>query len=234
MIVRRANAKGGGLTALYNAVKTSRAAYISFTAALYLMAMLISAPVAFSFMSFLTGSVLINPFETALLLFTFALLSLSIFADPERTYSEVSVRRDYTVYPLLTLKSSLPEIIARASAAAILAIALKILDVLGVFSGSVSHELPIYICLLITVFIEVFSVNIKFDCKGKEKRKCWHKVLLAYAILLSYLAITTQSFFVNVVPDIRLLYELLIIPAYIVLYFIAVLIAHFVSKKRKK
>lgn len=231
VIVRRANAKGGGLTALYNAVKTSRAAYISFTAALYLMAMLISAPVAFTFMSFLTGSVLINPFETALLLFTFAMLSLSIFADPERTYSEVSVRRDYTVYPLLTLKSSLPEIIARAVAAAVLAIALKILDVLGVFSGSVSHELPIYICLLITVFIEVFSVNRKFD--GKGKRKCWHKVLLAYAILLSYLAITTQSFFVNVVPDIRLLYELLIIPAYIVLYFIAVLIAHFVSKKRK-
>ena len=101
-------------------------------------------------------------------------------------------RRDYSLLPLNEITRRLPGLIARASVAVAISIAVKITDLLGVFGKDPVYTLPIYICLIISVLSEVFISNHIYAEKGQSKR-FWLKVLPAYLMLIRVSALCTEA-----------------------------------------
>ena len=154
--VRRAHANGGGVSSVLTAVRTSRSAYVSLAQSVVLFLMLMSTLVPFAVMTVLTGNILIDPIQMVLLSSTFALLSATVFAEFEQSSKILSAKMDFTRYPFETVRGAIPGMIARASVVAASAVAIKILDVIGVFGEKASYTLPIFVCIALTLFFEVF------------------------------------------------------------------------------
>ncbi len=233
VIVRRSNEKGGGVYSLFKAIRMSRGAYVSVAQSLLLFALLSVNLLTFSAMSVITGNILLDPLQTVSLAGVFAFLSCTVFSDSEQKLEIISVKRDYTLYPRMLLKSQIPAIISRISVAFIVAVAVKILDVIGVFGESPVYTLPIYISLLFTMCIEVLMLNLKHTKKGEGRSYCWLKVVISYAVLLGICALSTQypfttEFFKNGFGS----FEYLIIPGYMILYGIAILVTYIINKRR--
>ena len=235
VIVKRANENGGGIAAAFKTIKTARKAYVSFAQSLLLFALLMSSLLSFSIMTVLTGNILLDPLQTVTLAATFAFLSVTVFTRAEHVDGVLAKSRDFTRYPIDLVKRNLISIISRAAAAAVLAIAIKILDATGVFGDRTTYKLPIFICLLLTVFIEVFSLNRKFTKKGEGRSNCWIKVIVAYTVAIAIVAFSTQNVFSSdFYPNGLGSLEFLVIPAYIVLYVIAIAVVPMIEKKRNK
>ena len=166
---------------------------------------------------------------------TFAFLSVTVFTRAEHVDGVLAKSRDFTRYPIDLVKRNLSAIISRAAVATVLAIAIKILDAVGVFGDRTTYKLPIFICLLLTVFIEVFSLNRRFTKKGEGRSNCWIKVIVAYTVAIAIVAFSTQNVFSsNFYPNGLGSLEYLVIPAYILLYGIAIAIVPMIEKKRNK
>ncbi len=235
VIVKRPHGAGGGLTAIHHAVIMSRRAYLSFTQTLLLFSFLISGLVTFNIMSILTGTLFLDAWQTVSFSAVGSFMSITIFIDAEQKKELISARRDFTSYPTETYLSRLPSIICRIAAVVILTSAVKILEICGVFGDAPAYKLPICLCLLLTSFAEVFLLNHQYTVKGEGRRVSWLKFLSAYALLLSLCAVATQepfsdTFFKNGFGT----KEHLIVPAYIVLYIIALSVANLIEKARKK
>ena len=235
VIVKRFHENSGGMSSILNALKLSRGAYVSIAQSALLFVMLMSSLLTFSAMSVLTGNMLIDPLQAAVMSGVIALLSITVFNDAEHKGSILAQRRDFTLYPIELIKESLPGVIARASVAFAASVAIKILDAVGFFGEDATYTLAVFLCVLLTGFAEVFLINRRFTKKGEGRANCWLKVLLAYAILLSVCAVSTQApfidvFFENGIGD----KEFLIVPAFALLYVIALLIENLISKNRKK
>ena len=234
VIVKRSNENGGGVAAAFKAIKTARKAYVSFAQALLLFAFLMSSLLSFSIMTVLTGNILLDPLHTVTLAATFAFLSVTVFTRADHIDGVLASSRDFTTYPIDLIKHNIPSVIARAAVAAVIAIVVKILDVVGVFGDHATYKLPIFICLLLTVFVEVFAINRKFTKKGEGRSNCWIKVIVAYAVAIVICAFSTQNVFsTEFYPNGLGSLEFLVIPAYIVLYVIAMIVAPMIEKKEK-
>lgn len=235
VIVKRANENGGGVAAAFKAIKTARKAYVSVAQALLLFALLMSSLLSFCIMTVLTGNILLDPLQTVTLAATFAFLSVTVFTRAEHSDGVLARSRDFTTYPTDLIKRSIPSIISRAAVAAVIAIAVKILDVVGAFGDQTTYKLPIFICLLFTVFVEVFSLNRRFTKKGEGRSNCWIKVIVAYTVAIAICAFSTQNIFSSeFYPHGLGSLEYLVIPAYIALYTIAMIVAPIIEKKRNK
>ena len=233
VVVKRSNEKGGGVYALFKAIRMSRGAYVSVAQSLLLFTLLSVNLLTFSAMSVITGNILLDPLQTVSLAGVFAFLSCTVFSDSEQKLDAISVKRDYPLYPRMLLKRQLPAIISRASVAFIVAIVVKILDAVGVFGSSPTYTLPIYISLLFTMCIEVLMLNLKHTKKGEGRSYCWLKVVISYAVLLGICAVSTQypfteEFFKNGFGS----FEYLIIPGYMALYGIALLVTYIINRSR--
>ncbi len=234
VIVKRAHENGGGLTAILEAMRLSRSAYISFTQTMLLFLFLMSGLIPFTVLSVVTGTLFLDPLQTLALSAVFALMSVTLFTDSKQKQSLIEKGKGFIAYPARALSRRLPSVIARASVALVVSVAVKIMDVLGVFGERAAYTLPIYVCLLLTSFAEVFLLNLEYTEKGQGRRACWMKVIFAYALLLCFSAVSTQQPFAS-------LYfangfgtrEFLIVPGYLVLYAIALFVAHLVEKTRK-
>ena len=165
-----------------------------------------------------------------------AFLTTTVYSDSEQTLGVLSEKRSYTSYPLQLVKSALPALISRASAAFITSITILILGLCGVFGENPTYTLPVFISLVLTTFFEVFLINIKFTKKGQGRSYSWLKVIIAYGILILVCAVTTQyPFDVNeFYPNGYGQFEYLIVPLYVVLYFIGIGISKLIEKNRKK
>jgi hypothetical protein len=186
-------------------------------------------------MSVLTGNVLLNPIQTAVLSAVFAFLSVTVFAESEHKREIVIQNRDYTKYPIEIIRENIVGIISRASIGVIFAITVKILDILGVFGEKSVFTLPVYICLSLTLFAEVFIINKAYTKSGDARQHCWLKVTVAYAILIGLVGLTTysvfgQEFFPNGIGS----REFIAIAGYAVLYAMALAITDLITKKKKK
>ena len=165
----------------------------------------------------------------------FAFLSVTVFAESEHKRDIVTLDRDYTAYPVDIIKENFIGVIARASVGIILAIAVKILDALEVFGQGATFTLPIYICLSLTLFAEVFLINRTYTKKGDARRYCWLKVTVAYAILIGLVGLTTYSIFSQVFfPNGIGSTEFIVVAGYVVLYVVALVVTEFFTKKMKK
>lgn len=234
VIVKRVHEDGGGVYSLFEAIRTSRDAYISVGQSMLLFVLLMSGLLSFAAVSVMIGTVLLDPLQTVALASVFAFLSITVFTDEEQTDSVLSVKRDHSIYPYELIRSRLPDVIARAGVAALTAFVIKILDTAGVFGEDPTYTLPIFICLLFSLFAEVFFINRSHVRKGAGRSHCWLKVVVAYAILLGVCAVSTQvGFAEEFYPDGFGSFEYLIIPGYIALYFIGILISHIFKKRRK-
>ena len=233
VIVRRFNENCGGVSAIYNALKMSRGAYVAVAQSVLLFVMMMSSLLTFSAMSVLTGNMLLDPLQAAVLSAVIAIFSITAFTDVDQKSSVLAQKRDFTMYPIDLIKESLSGVIARVTVAVIAAVTIKILDALGVFGEDATYTLPVFICLMLTGFAEVFLNIRRFTKKGEGRANCWLKVLVAYAILLSVCAVSTQKPFIDVFFENGIgEKEFLIVPAYVLLYVIALLIERFASKNR--
>ncbi len=232
--VKRVHSNGGGIISLFKAIRMARGAYVSVGQSMLLFILLMSGLLGIVTVSVLTGTVLLDPLQTVALSSVFAFLSVTVFTDAELTDRVVSVKREYSIYPYELIKRSVPDIVARTSSAALTALVVKILDTTGVFGEDPVYTLPIYICLLFTLFSEVFFINRGFTGKGAGISYCWLKVVVAYAALLGVCAVSTIEPFVSTFyPKGYGSFEYFIIPGYIAVYFIGMLIANIFKKKRK-
>ena len=234
IIVRRAHSGGGGVYSLFKTVRMSRGAYLSVSHSILLFALLSVNLLTVCSMSVITGNVLLDPLQAVSLSSVFAILSATVFSDSEHKLSEISAKTEYRSYPKRILSSNIHALISRASVAFVTAITVKILDALGVFGENPAYTLPVYICLLITMCIEVLIISNKHTKKGEGRSYTWLKVIIAYGVLLSICAISTQQpfseeFFKNGFGS----YEYLIIPGYMIVYSIALLVSYIIGKKQE-
>lgn len=235
VIVNRSHENGGGIYSVFKAVRMARGAYVSIANSFLLFTYLISGLLTFSAMSIITGNMLLNSVQTVAIAGVLAFLTTTVFSDSEHTINVLSQKRDYTAYPLRLVLGGLPAIIGRASAAFITAVAVKILDVCGVFGDDPNYTLPIFVSLILTTFVEVFFINYEFTKKGQGRNYSWLKVMIAYAILLGVCAISTMyPFDAEFYPNGFGLLEYAIVPAYVLLYFLGIGIAKLIDNKRKK
>ena len=233
VIVKRSYENGGGVYSLFKAIRMARGAYVSVAQSILLFTLLFANLLTFCAMSVITGNILLDPFQTVSLSAVFAFLATTVFSDSEQKLDVISVNREYTKYPYMLLRARLHVVISRMSVAFVTALTVKILDLLGVFGESPAYTLPIYICLLLTMCFEVLIINSKHTKKGEGRSYTWLKVIISYAILLGFSAISTQDpfigeFFKNGFGS----FEYLIIPGYLMLYGIAILVCHFINKSR--
>lgn len=234
VIVKRSDERGGGIYALFKAIRMSRGACVSIAQSVLLFSLLSANLITICAMSVITGNILLDPVQAVSLAGVFALLSATVFSDSAQKLEIISVKRRYTEYPSKLIMTQLPAIISRASAAFIVAVAVKILDIIGVFGSTPVYTLPIFICMLLTMCFEVLIINRKYTKKGEERSYCWLKVVVAYAVLLGVCAVTTMmpfasEFFKNGFGSL----EYLIIPGYLAVYGIALLVSLIITKKRK-
>lgn len=234
LIVRRTHANGGGLNSVVRSIVSARAAYVSFSQSLLLFAMLLSTLLPIVVMSVLTGSYLLSAVQAASLSLVGALLSVFAFSDTLPKSEIIGSKIRFSSYPLDLLKSKLPSMIARALAMVLFGVAIKILDVSGVFGEDTAYEMAVYIALLLTVFSELFIILLNYSRKGEGRRRSWFKVILAYTVLLGVGALITQDVFVsrtlvNGIGD----SEFIVIPLYALIYFVGVLIGRYIEQKRK-
>lgn len=235
VIIKRYSETGGGISSILRALKLARGAYVSAAHSVLLFITLMCSLLTFSAMSVLTGNMLIDPLQAAFLASVIAIFSITVFADADPKNEILTQQRDYTLYPAELIKENLLGIVIRVSVTLIFCIIIKVLDILKVFGEKPAYTLPIYICIVLTGFVEVFLANRKFTKKGEGRASCWLKVLLAYALLLALCAVSTQKpfvdvFFKNGIGE----QEFLIVPAYVLLYIVAVWIKSMIMKKRKK
>ncbi len=235
VIVKRANDNGGGLYSVMRAIRMSRCAYVSLAQSMLLFAMLMSPLLVFSLMSVATGTIFLDPLMSVSLASVFAMLSITIFTNAEQKGTILSQKRDFTKYSADLLHSRFIGIIVRAGIAFVVSLSVSILGAAGVFGEHPTYTLPIFICLLLTLFAEVFMINITFTKKGEGRSNCWLKVIVSYGLLLGLCAISTQSSFTSEFFK----YgwggrEYFIILGYALLYAIALLVLRIIEKKSNK
>jgi len=235
VIVKRVNETGGGIPSVLKSIRVSRSAYVAITQAMQLFIMLMSILVTFSAMSVITGNVLLDPLQTTALSSVFAILSITVFSEAKHKNRILSGTKDFINYPIEMTVKRTPAIIARMITAASLAVAIKILDVVGVFGEKPAYTLPVFLCMCLTLFAELFISNYTYSKKSEVSSTSWLKVLVAYAVLLGICAVSTMYPFADMFYENGFgSFEYLIIPAYALMYAISLLIVHLIGKKRKK
>lgn len=234
VIVHRTNTNGGGLLAISNAIRRSRAAYISFAYSILFFAAVICSLISIAAMSAILGIQLINAVQACCLSLVFGVLSMSVFADAQPKLELLYSKKDFSLYPSKILSEKLPYIISRIGLSCVIAVTVKVLDVLGVFGAAPSYTMPIFISLLLIGAVELFIVNLDFTRRGEGRGRSFTRFLIAYAVVLVVGGVITQNFFAaELFPNGIGTLEFLIVPAFCILYPAVAFSVRAIEKKRK-
>lgn len=235
VIVKRANGKGGGLASVLSAVLAARSAYLSLAQSLLAFAFLMSNILPIVAMSVITGNTLLTSFQIAALVTVGAFMSFLSLSESDSKAELLCDKRDYLNYPTDIIKEHLLDIVVRVSVGVVSAIAIKVLDVFGVFGNNANYTLPVCICLLLTTFSELLTIIFRYTESGGVRKKCYLKLLTAYTLLLLCCAISTfPPFSSELLPNGFGSLEFIIIPLYLSVYTIAVTTLHVVRRVVKK
>ncbi len=229
--VKRSNSIGGGASALYSAFVNSKKAYLLFAQILVIFVLMALPAAFFAVLSPCFARVWLDPIQTAALASLCAIAAVVTASSFDLDVKKLSRSNSAVEYPLLLLKRSLPSIIASASTVLLSAIALTVLDAIGVFGERAAYSLPIYISLILTAVGEAIRASI-----SSSKRKKGILTVLIFAGVA--LAIGALGF----IPSLSKLYfpygyggfEYLLIPAFVIIYAIGAFVATLIEKKRKK
>ncbi len=235
VIVHRTHSRGGGLLAVANAVRRSRAAYISFAYSILILTALMSSLISVSAMSAVLGIQLINASQASCLALVFSMLSMTVFADSQPRYELLYSRKNFANYPTEIIEGKLLYILARVGLSCLFAIGIKALDLVGAFGENPSYTMPVFISLLLAGAVELFVTNLDFTRRGEGRRSAFVRFLIAYATVLLVGGIITQdAFAVELFPNGIGSLEFIIVPVFCVLYIATVLGAGAIEKSRKK
>jgi len=234
IIVHRTHEKGGGVLAIANTVKRSRAALIAFSYSIFFFAALMSTLIPISAMSALLGIGLVNAVQVICLAVVSALLSMSVFSDVQPKTDLLNSRGGFAAYPSKILDNKAFSLAVRTAFVCIFASVLKILDACSVFGENPSYSMPVFISILLSWALELL-MNLDFTRRGEGRRLAWIRFLSAYAFVLLISGIITQNVFAEeLLPHGIGTLEFLIVPIYCLLYFVLLLVLRFVEKRRKK
>ncbi len=235
VIVHRTHSRGGGLLAISNAIRRSRAAYISFAYSILFFASVISSLMSVCAMSALLGIHLINAVQSCCLSLVFGVLAMSVFANAQPRFELLYSKTDFSLYPSRILSEKLPYILSRTGLSCALAITLKVLDAVGVFGESPSYTMAVFISMLLVGAIELFIVNLDFTRRGEGRGRSFTRFLIAYAVVLVVCGVITQDVFAaELFPSGIGTLEFLTVPAYCILYSAVAFSFRAIEKKRKK
>ena len=235
VLVHRAHSKGGGLLAIANAMRRSRAAYVSFAYSILFFAALMSSVVSVAAASAILGIQLINAVQASCLSLVFAILSMTVFADAQPKFELLYSKRSFSQYPARIIEDKLVYILSRAGLVCLMAITLKVLDVLGVFGENASYTMPVFVSLILVGAIELFTINLDFTRRGEGRTASFTRFLIAYAIVLIVGGVITQDFFAaELFPQGIGMLELIIVPVFCILYVAVSFCLRAVEKKGKK
>jgi len=235
VIVHRTHAYGGGLLSVANAIRRSRAAYLSFAYSILFFAALMSSVISASAMSALLGIQLLNAVQTSCLAIVGAILAMTVYAGAQPRYELLYSKKDFAGSSLRILEEKLIRILARVGVVCSFAIGLKVLDVLGIFGETPSYTMPVFLSILLTGAVDLFVINLDFTRRGEGRRTSFTRFLVAYAIVLLVGGVITQEIFAaELFPNGIGTYEFLIVPAYCVIYICVVFGIRLIEKNRKK
>ena len=235
IIIHRTHTGGGGLLAIANAMRRSRAAYISFAYSLLFFAALVSSVISVAATSAILGIQLINAVQASCLSFVFAILSMTVFRDAQPKYELLYSKKGFADYPSRILSEKLVYILARVGAVTVTAIAVKVLHAVDVFGEYPSYTMPVFVSLILIGAVELFILNREFTRRGEGRTASFTRFLIAYALVLLVGGVITQDLFAaelfqNGVGSL----EFIIVPAFCIFYVVAVFLARAIEKKIKK
>ena len=234
VLVHRSHNGGGGLKAILNAIYSARCANVSIMQAVLLFALITSTILPFVVCSVLSGVVFLNAIHSVSLAAASALLALIAFIGSTPKIELIRSGGYFRGSPINFLYSKLPGIIARASLSFASAVVIIILDVIGVFGFNASYSMPVFISVLIMMFVEIFIINKDVNCKGVGRSRCYIRLIMIYTFLLSVCAlISLPPISDYAFPHGTGAYEYFIIPAYLLLYMIAVFVSSKIERGRK-
>ena len=235
MLVHRSHNGSGGLNAVINAVSASRSAYFALAQSLLMFAMLMSTLLPLIVVTVLTGVYLINSIQTAALALSAAVISVLVFSDSVSKDETLHSGSSFTSLPINMLKYKLPGIIARASLSCSFALTVFVLDLLDVFGHKASYTMPVFIAVLLTVFVEFFIINSDHTRRGDGRGRSLVRIVLIYAALLLICAlITLPPFMYRLFPNGIGTFEFFLVPAYCLCHTVTVLVARHIDRRRKK
>ncbi|MGM9644137.1 MAG: hypothetical protein ACI3X1_03530 [Eubacteriales bacterium] len=235
LLVHRANAGGGGLSSVENAIKASRGAVISSSVALLYFCALICSLLPFALLPSILGIELLGAVQAACMSLVIAILSISAFVDCEPKSHFLFTPCDHVNFELDFIKSRKISLIARVLLNVCFVSVLKILDVFEVFGERASYSMPIFLSLIFAAAAELFLMNSEFFKRGEGRRLSWVKFLAAYGALLLLSGIITQDYFRGqFFPNGYGTFEFIILPVYCLLYSAMLFIIRTARKRRNR
>ena len=235
LLVHRANAKGGGLSSVENALIAARGADFSCSVSMLYFCALICSLLPFVFMQSILGIELLGAVQGACLSFVTAILSVSVFADGKPKSRFLSAPCCRVNSELDFIKSRKISLLARILLNVCFVLMLKILDALKVFGENSSYTIPIFLSLIFAAAAELFSISSEFFKQGEETGRSWLKFLTAYGVLLIISGIITQDIFKGeLFPNGFGTYEFIILPVYCLLYSAMLFVIRAAGKRRNR
>ncbi len=233
VIVKRAHSDGGGVTAFLNAVKTARMTDLALCSAVELFVLLLSAMLPFCVLSTVLGTQLLGAFQALSFAASAMLLPTLMLNESDFKAGLILPSASERRHPIKAIAKRLPSIIARGAVSAFAAIAVCVMDVLGVFGESPTYSLAIYMALMLALFVETAVFHGDRTQRGEGRNRRWIKVIMAYFALLLLCGVSTQGlFFDSLYRGGMGTLEFIIVPAYLVLYVIAVMATRAAENKR--
>ncbi|MBE6583728.1 MAG: cation-transporting P-type ATPase [Ruminococcaceae bacterium] len=230
VLIKRAHKNGGGISSLFNAIKSARMAYQSVCMAIELGVLVICSVLPFVVFSIVLGESFVEGFQVILLCAVSFILSFALFVEDDVSKKNIlSERRNVKGL----LGSRLPGIVTRLSVSTFSAIVVFVLGLLGVFGETPSYSTAVFVALSLTLFVEVMLMHVDRTQKGEARIKRWIKVISVFAAVLLVCAVSTQNYFsASLYPHGIGKYEFIIVPVYLILFISGVLISRAVEKNR--
>ncbi len=234
VIVHRSTANGGGLSALTHAVKSSRAAFVSFGYSILLFALIMCAILPLTLMSVITGTQLLNALQVICIVFSGSVLSMIAFSQAMPKKQIILKRTDHKKYVFSLLRQNYIPMITRLSVNFVFAIIIKLLDIFELFGKNASYSMPVFISVIFITAAELFMLNLEFTERGKGRRQTWVSFLIIYAVMLAIGAIMTQDIFAQeIFPNGIGTFEFILTPVYCAIYAAVVFLTDRIKKIRK-
>lgn len=235
ILVHRTHNGDGGLNSIINALSLSKSAYLSMVQSLMIFIMLMSTLLPLVAMSVITGTYLLDPIQTAAFAIAAAVISVWVFSDSVSKGTDVHFKNGFSGLAMDMLGYKLPGIIARAALSCIFALSIFLLDMFAVFGENAAYTMPVFISILLTVFIEYFIISVDHTQKGEGRRHALLRIILIYTVLLLLCALITLPPLSDILfPNGIGTYEFLLVPVHFILYLLTVLVFRRTEKKRKK
>ena len=235
VLIRRGRGNTGGLSDILTAIRAARGANLLLTCSLELLAKSLCAVLLFAVLSVIMGKIFMGPVQVAMLSMLFTAVSLKAFSNQTIVHRTVDENRDYSSYPLKKLTAIMPEIILRTICFAVFALVLRVIDLVGVFGENADMSFALSISIACSFIADAYLISRSSVMKGKNRTKIIVASLVALIVtvlfnVFSLIPVIRAEMFIHTVSWA----ELIIIPAYLLVFTLTVFLSRFIGKKSNR